>query len=45
MTPEQGQIVYDFVKNSDIENILELGFAHGTSTCYMAAALDEKKAG
>lgn len=45
MTPEQGQIVYDFVKNSDIKNILELGFAHGTSTCYMAAALDEKKSG
>ena len=45
MTKKQGEIVYSLVKNSDITNILELGFAHGTSTCYMAAALEEKGKG
>jgi predicted O-methyltransferase YrrM len=33
--------LYDFVLNNKPKNILELGFAHGASTCVMAAALDE----
>src|ERR1019366_10029773 len=41
MPPWQGKILYDFILTSGRKHILELGFAHGTSTCYMAAALDE----
>jgi predicted O-methyltransferase YrrM len=45
MTPAQGRIVYDFILATPTEEILELGFAHGASTCYMAAALEEKGRG
>lgn len=45
MQPNDGKVIYELVLNSEIKNILELGFAHGTSTCYMAAALHEKSAG
>ncbi len=39
--PRKGEILYDFVlKNKPLE-CLELGFAHGSSSCYTAAALDE----
>ena len=41
MTARQGKILYDFVLNERRENCLELGFAHGVSSCYIAAALDE----
>jgi len=41
MPTKKGLIVHNFIKNNNIHNILELGFAHGRSTCYMAAALDE----
>jgi predicted O-methyltransferase YrrM len=41
MKPQEGKLIYQFILENDIHNILELGFAHGTSTCYMAAALDE----
>ena len=36
---EQGLNLYNFVLENRVRNILELGFAHGTSTCYLAAAL------
>ncbi len=39
--PSDGKLLYDFILSSGRKHILELGFAHGTSTCYMAAALDE----
>jgi len=39
MTLQQGIRITDFIKKNGIRNILELGFAHGVSTCYMAAAL------
>lgn len=41
MKPYAGRRMYDFVLQHKPERILELGFAHGVSTCYMAAALDE----
>jgi predicted O-methyltransferase YrrM len=41
MTAEQGKIVYDFLLKIGAKNVLELGFAHGTGSCYMAAALQE----
>ena len=42
---DRGKILFDFIKAGNIKNILELGFAHGTSTCYMAAALEENGLG
>ncbi|MEP0005133.1 MAG: class I SAM-dependent methyltransferase [Balneola sp.] len=33
--------IYNLILEHKLENILELGIAHGTATCYMAAALDE----
>lgn len=40
-----GRLLGGFVSSPDIDDVLELGFAHGTSTAYMAAALHEKGAG
>ncbi|MHA1988473.1 MAG: class I SAM-dependent methyltransferase [Promethearchaeota archaeon] len=45
MTTVEGKLIYNFVIRSGFQNILELGFAHGTSTCYLAAALDEQGSG
>ncbi|MBN1446892.1 MAG: class I SAM-dependent methyltransferase [Bacteroidetes bacterium] len=45
MPPERGKLVYDFVREQKPRHILELGFAHGTSACYMAAALEENGGG
>lgn len=39
--PVSGKLLYDFVVESGAESVLELGFAHGNSTCYLAAALHE----
>src|SRR5690606_31322490 len=33
--------LYDFIIKNKPRHILELGIAHGTASCYMAAALDE----
>lgn len=41
MSPEQGKILYDFVRSRKPADCLELGFAHGVSVCYVAAALQE----
>lgn len=41
MEPEQGRELMDLIFEHRFQNILELGFRHGTSTCYMAAALDQ----
>jgi predicted O-methyltransferase YrrM len=38
---KNGQFLYDFILRNGLTNILELGIAHGTATCYMAAALQE----
>jgi predicted O-methyltransferase YrrM len=32
----------ELVKNN-IDNVLELGFAHGVSSCYIAGALEDNK--
>ena len=45
MSAEQGMAIYNMILNNDIVEILELGFAHGTSSCYMGAALHEKGKG
>lgn len=43
--PEDGLILYSFVLENKLQNLLELGFQHGVSTLYMAAAMDEIGAG
>jgi predicted O-methyltransferase YrrM len=40
MTFEQGQAISDVIQRNGFHDILELGFRHGVSTCYMAAALE-----
>jgi predicted O-methyltransferase YrrM len=45
MTLKQGKRINIFIRQNGIRNILELGFCHGVSTCYMAAALEEKGGG
>jgi predicted O-methyltransferase YrrM len=39
MTVRQAEHITQFIDNNNIQHILELGFRHGVSTCYMAAAL------
>jgi predicted O-methyltransferase YrrM len=39
MTPERGQEIYAFVREQQPSSVLELGFAHGVSSCYIGAAL------
>ncbi len=45
MTPfiseENARYLYDLILDQELSDVLELGIAHGTATCYMAAALDE----
>jgi predicted O-methyltransferase YrrM len=41
ISAKRGRILYDLIIKNKNTKILELGFAHGTSTCYIAAALDE----
>jgi predicted O-methyltransferase YrrM len=41
MTTAQGRRVYEFIVRHRLARVLELGFAHGKSTCYFAAAVDE----
>lgn len=40
-SPEKGKVFYDLVLERRPRHILELGFAHGVSTCYFAAAAQE----
>lgn len=39
MIPERGREIYDFVREREPKSVLELGFAHGVSSCYIGAAL------
>jgi len=38
---DKGRFFYDFILARRPQRVLELGVAHGVSTCYQAAALDE----
>lgn len=40
-TPQNGEILYKHILQSKPKVCLELGFAHGVSSCYIAAALQE----
>jgi predicted O-methyltransferase YrrM len=44
-SPATGRLLYEFAAKDSIEEIAELGCAHGTSTAYLAAALDTKGGG
>src|SRR5215469_13329572 len=39
MTLEQGREISDFIRKNELRNCLELGFAHGVSTAYIAHAV------
>lgn len=41
MTLPQAEVITDLVIENRFQNILELGFHHGVSTCYLAGAVDE----
>ena len=43
--PKRAQVLYNFIIENKPSECLELGFAHGVSSCYIAAALDELGAG
>ena len=43
--PQMAEDLYQFIIDNKPQNCLELGFAHGTSSCYMAAALEETGSG
>lgn len=43
--PSKGKILYDFIRKSKPEKCLELGFYHGSSSCYIAAAMQENGVG
>lgn len=38
--PVRARVLYDFVRATRPASVLELGFAHGASSCYIAAALE-----
>ena len=39
--PQRAEVLYNFIVENKLSECLELGFAYGTSSCYIAAALDE----
>lgn len=41
MTFSQAKVITDVIMENQFQDILELGFRHGVSTCYMAGALDD----
>ncbi len=45
MTPDEGAKIYDFIVLNKSSQCLELGFAHGAGSCYIAAAFDELGSG
>lgn len=44
-SPQMGKVLYDFIMDTQPNQCLELGFAHGVSSCYLAAALQELNRG
>ena len=45
MSPEQGRLVYDHVRSTRPEAVLELGTAHGVGAAYLAGALADNGRG
>lgn len=44
-TPARGERIHDFVREHRFENCLELGFAHGVGSVYIASALEANGSG
>jgi predicted O-methyltransferase YrrM len=44
-SPTRGEKIHDFVREQGFENCLELGFAHGVGSVYIASALEANGAG
>ena len=40
MSPKQAEYITKFIQDNNIKNVLELGFCHGVSSCYIASALE-----
>jgi len=45
ISEQNARYIYDLILENGVSDILELGIAHGTATCYMAAALRKRGAG
>ena len=45
MSIYQARFLEDFIKSKKLSNLLELGFAHGVSSCYMATILKDNGGG
>ena len=45
INPRNAEILYQFIVDNNIKTVLELGIAHGTASCYIAAALEENGGG
>ncbi|MCH8923735.1 MAG: class I SAM-dependent methyltransferase [Planctomycetes bacterium] len=45
MNPRKGRLMWDFLTTHRLYDCLELGFFHGVSSAYIAAALDEMDGG
>lgn len=41
MRLKQAEYITKFIVENNIKNVLELGFCHGVSSCYIASALDK----
>ena len=41
ITDENARLLYDMVLDNELKDCLELGFAHGVGSCYIAGAIDE----
>lgn len=42
---ERGHILFNYILKYQPQHCLELGFAHGVASCYIAAALEENQSG
>ncbi len=45
ISENNARYIYDLILENDVSDILELGIAHGTATCYMAAAIQKRGGG
>jgi predicted O-methyltransferase YrrM len=45
MDADRAKVITDIILENRFQSLLELGFRHGVSTCYMAGALDELGSG
>jgi len=45
MSLDQARKITSFMEKHSLQSVIELGFAHGVSTCYMAAALGRMQGG